>query len=214
MRNLRRRKAPSQQAQGHSVDVSRFGLDEEVDRLRRQKRELMMELVNLREQQHNTRVHLQEMEQRLKGIQIKQQQMLSFLARAMKNPNFIHQLLQQKEKRKVLEEAMTRKRRLIEQGTSCIGESSIAGEGRGSVKVEPLELSDYEFGVSELEMLAMEMQGFGTGRTVDQEERPEGQESQEGVDSIIDEEFWEALLFSEKFPGQLDFAIASVEDKD
>lgn len=214
MRNLRRRKATSQQAQGHSVDVSRFGLDEEVDRLRRQKRELMMELVNLREQQHNTRVHLQEMEQRLKGIQIKQQQMLSFLARAMKNPNFIHQLLQQKEKRKVLEEAMTRKRRLIEQGTSCIGESSIAGEGRGSVKVEPLELSDYEFGVSELEMLAMEMQGFGTGRTVDQEERPEGQESQEGVDSIIDEEFWEALLFSEKFPGQLDFAIASVEDKD
>ena len=207
LRSIRRRKAPSHQPslsqQGqvdHCVELGRFGLDEEIDRLRRDKKVLMMELVSLRQQQKNNIVHLQEMEQRLQGTEVKQKQMMAFLARAMKNPAFIQQLVQQKEKTKVLElETMNRKRRRpIEQGTSSVGESSSEGEGiRNSVKVEHLEYGDYEFGVSELDVLAMEMQGFGRGRR-EKEEGSKALEAQERLDRELDEGFWEELLFSEK----------------
>ncbi|KAG4995953.1 hypothetical protein AAZX31_10G029000 [Glycine max] len=199
LRNIRRRKAPSQLTQGHHcVEVGRFDLDKEIDRLRHDKLVLLMELVNLRKQQQKARMYIQEMEQRLQGTEIKQKQMMAFLARAIKNPTFIHQLLQ-KEKSKELEEAFTKKRRQIEQGARGFGESS-------SVKVEALE-----FGESELEMLAREMQGFGKGG-IDREVGPEALESQERLDRVLDEEFWEELLFSEKFEGRLD--IPTAEDKD
>ncbi|MCI36766.1 heat stress transcription factor A-6b-like, partial [Trifolium medium] len=74
--------------------------------------------------------------------------MMAFLARAMKNPAFIHQLLQQKVEKNELDEAMNmnKKRKLVEQGTRL-------GTGQSSnVKVEPLELGDCEFEGSELEM--------------------------------------------------------------
>ncbi|BAT85475.1 hypothetical protein LR48_Vigan50s004500 [Vigna angularis] len=214
--NIRRRKQPSQpstsqQGQGHCVEVGRFGLDEEVDRLKRDKHVLMMELVKLRQQQQNTRSYLEEMEERLRGTEIKQQQMMSFLARALKNPTFIQQLLQQKEKRKELEEAMSKKRRRpIEQGPNGVGESSIGREGRSSVKVESQVFEEYGFGVSELEVLALEMQGYGRGKR-EQEEEPEALESQERLEKELDEGFWEEL-FSEGFEGELD--IPTSQDPD
>ncbi|MCI29391.1 heat stress transcription factor A-6b-like, partial [Trifolium medium] len=77
---------------------------------------------------------------------------MAFLARAMKNPAFIQQLLQHKEKRKEIEEAITKKRRRpIEYG-----------ESSNDVK--------YGFEVSELEVLAMEMQGLGRGKREYEEE--------------------------------------------
>lgn len=217
LRNIRRRKAPSnpalsQQAQqGHCVEVGRFGLDQEIDRLRRDKQVLMMELVKLRQQQQNTRAYLQAMEQRLQGTEMKQQQMMAFLARAMKNPAFLNQLLQQKEKRKEIEEAITKKRRRpIEQGPSAIGEASSGGSrGKNSVKDEPLDIRDYGFEVSELEVLAMEMQGYGRGRR--EQEAPE--EPQERLDKELDEGFWEEL-FSENFEGELDIPSTEGEDED
>ncbi|KAJ6920524.1 hypothetical protein NC651_014191 [Populus alba x Populus x berolinensis] len=53
LRNIKRRKAPSQpltqqQAPDACVEVGRFGLDGEIDRLKRDKQVLMMELVKLR----------------------------------------------------------------------------------------------------------------------------------------------------------------------
>ncbi|MED6151751.1 hypothetical protein PIB30_085442 [Stylosanthes scabra] len=201
LKTIRSRKPPSHQPipsqQGHdygdhSLELGQFGLYREIDRLRRDKRVLMMELLSLREQQDNTKLYIQEMEQRLQGTEVKQKQMMAFLARAMKNPSFIQQLLvQHKENNKtnVLElddEIMNNNKRVrsIEQGES----SNIS---TSSVKVvEPLE-----FGVSELEVLAMEMQGFGRGNrgNLEHEERLERE---------IDEGFWEELLFNEKFEGK------------
>ncbi|XP_027350389.1 heat stress transcription factor A-6b-like [Abrus precatorius] len=216
--NIRRRKQPSQpstsqQAQGHCVEVGRFGLDEEVDRLRRDKQVLMVELVRLRQQQQNTRSYLEAMEERLRGTEIKQQQMMAFLARALKNPIFIQQLLQQKDKRRELEEAMSKKRRRpIEQGPRGVGESSSGGERRNSVKAEPLVFGEYGFEVSELEALAMEMQGFRRGRR-EQEEENEELESQERLEKELDEGFWEEL-FSESFEGELDIPTSQGDDED
>lgn len=210
--NIKRRRQPctsqpitisssQQQVQGHCVEFGRFGLDEEIDHLRRDKQVLMTELVKLRQQQQNTRTYLQEMEERLRGTEIKQQQMMAFLARAMKNPAFIQQLLQQKETRKELQEAISKKRRRpIDQRASCVGESSSGGDG------------EYGFEVSELEVLAMEMQGLGRGRR-EQEEESEVLETQERLVKELDEGFWEEL-FSENFDGELDIPTSQGEDDD
>ncbi|KAF3436247.1 hypothetical protein FNV43_RR23339 [Rhamnella rubrinervis] len=202
LRNIKRRRAtsqpfPAQQALGPCVEVGLFGLDGEVDRLRSDRQVLMMELVKLQQQQQSTRAHLQVMEQRLQGTEMKQQQMMAFLARAMQNPAFLQQLVQQKEKRKELEEAMTKKRRRpIDQGpSSTVGcsESSRGGEGTNTIKMEPLEFGDYGFEVSELEALALEMQGFGKTRK-EQEEGQDGLEPPESGDKELDEGFWEELF--------------------
>lgn len=153
----------------------------------------MMELVKLRQQQQNTRAYIQAMEQRLKGTELKQQQMMQFLARAMQNPTFLQQLIQHKEKRKELEEAMSKKRRRpIHQGASSDGggESSGIGENTNPIKAEPLEFGEYGFEVSELEALALEMQGYGRARR----EQEEGKEGPESGDRELDEGFWEELL--------------------
>ncbi|KAL2238830.1 heat stress transcription factor A-7a [Sesamum indicum] len=191
LRNIKRRKATTQpspppHAIGPCVELGRFGLDAEIDSLRRDKRVLTMELIKLRQQQQNTRDYLQQMELKLQGTERKQQQMMSFLARAMQNPEFIHQLVQHKEKRKELEEAMSKKRRRPIEA----GESSRMND----VKVEPSEFGDrYGFQVSELEALALEMQGFGRARR-EQEEIEEEVVGLESYDKELDQGFWEELL--------------------
>ena len=204
LRNIKRKKAASQplsqqQAPDARVEVSRFGLDGEIDLLKRDRQVLMMELVKLRQQRQNARSYLQAMEQRLQGTEQKQQQMMQFLARAMQHPAFLQQLVQQKGKTKELEEAMTKKRRsLVDQrpgrsGGGGGGESSRIDESANPIKAEPLEYGDYGFEVSELEALALEMQGHGRARRK-QEEGVEELESLESGDRELDEGFWEELL--------------------
>ncbi|KAK7279269.1 hypothetical protein RJT34_24316 [Clitoria ternatea] len=143
LKNIRRRKTAhqpqqSQQTLESCVEVGWFGLDGEVDRLRRDKQVLMVELVKLRQQQQNTKSNLQAMENRLKKTEQKQQQMMQFLARAMQNPNFLQQLVEQKELRKELEAAISKKRRRhIDQGPSNVVEECL-----DFVKVEPKEYYD------------------------------------------------------------------------
>ncbi|KAE8717626.1 Heat stress transcription factor A-2e [Hibiscus syriacus] len=93
------------------VEVGRFGVEGDIDSLKRGKQVLMAELVKLRQQQHSTRACLQAMEEKLKRTEMKQQQIMGFLAKAMKNPSFVQQLIQQKNRRKELEEAICTKRR-------------------------------------------------------------------------------------------------------
>uniref|UniRef100_A0A2P2MJ71 Heat shock transcription factor A7a2 n=3 Tax=Rhizophora mucronata TaxID=61149 RepID=A0A2P2MJ71_RHIMU len=199
LRNIKRRKAPSQplpqrqEALEACVEVGRFGLDQEVNRLKRDKQVLMMELVKLRQQQQSTRAYIQAMEQRLQGTEIKHQQMMQFFARVMQNPAFIQQLVQQKEKRRELEGAMTNKRRRpIDQGPSSVGvaESSQLGQSSNPIKAEPSELEDYGLEVSELEALALEMQEYGRARR----KHEEGLEPPVSGDRELDERFWEELL--------------------
>lgn len=82
-------------AVGACVEVGKFGLEEEVERLKRDKNVLMQELVRLRQQQQTTDGQLQTMVQRLQGMEQRQQQMMSFLAKAMNSPVFLAQFMQQ-----------------------------------------------------------------------------------------------------------------------
>ncbi|KAL8170292.1 hypothetical protein V2J09_022096 [Rumex salicifolius] len=163
------------------VEVGLFGVEKEVDRLKRDKQVLTNELVKLRQQQQNTRAYLKSVEERLLIADTKQQQMMNFLARAMQNPGFLQHLSEEREKRKEIEEILSKKRRRkIDQGDGY-GHSSFASMESKAVKDEPLEHSVY--GESELQALALEMQGFGRA------------EEEEGIgDKVLDEEFWDELL--------------------
>ncbi|OAY55693.1 heat stress transcription factor A-6b [Manihot esculenta] len=218
LKNIRRRKNLHPQVSQHCLDpcveVGRFGLDGEVDRLRRDKEVLMMELVKLRQQQQNTKCYLKLMEYRLKRTETKQQQMMGFLAKAMRNPNFMQQLVQQRDMRKELEEAISKKRRLpIDQGPSNVqvGEFSHGEVLETFVKIEPQELGDLsEFEVSELDALAMTMQGV-SGSQQNMEE--ECLERHEPEDKDLDEGFWDDLL-NEDTVEEMDILGGDVEDID
>ncbi|CAO2825767.1 unnamed protein product [Amaranthus hypochondriacus] len=161
LKNIRRRKAtsqniaPTQNLESSCLELGTFGLDAEIDRLRRDKQVLMAELVKLRQHQQNTKSYLQLMELKLKGTEQKQQQMMNFLARAIQSPDFLHQLVHKKERRKELVEAISKKRRRpIEQGPTSTCSTVF------TVKEEPFDFNDVpEFEDSSLDLLRMEMQG-------------------------------------------------------
>lgn len=119
----------------------------------------MMELVCLRQQQQTTRRYIKAMEQRIEAAERKQRQMMSFLARAMQSPSFLHQLLKQRDMRlkEIEDEAAERER--------CSS-------------------------MSELETLALEMQGYGKQKNVKEEEDMV-------VERELDDGFWEELLSNE-----------------
>lgn len=192
LKNITRRKTapppppPQPPSPPHAaVELGRFGQEEEPELLRRDKHVLMNELVKLRQQQQNTRLHLQEMELRLRRTEKKQQQMMRFLAKAMQNPDFIDQLVQQKERGKELDgggDVSQKRLRLIE-----AGETSRSNKGLNNrVKLELDEFCRPQ--VSELEALALEMQRLGKAKPA----HGDGDGSDEHRE--LDEGFWQELL--------------------
>ncbi|XP_037492731.1 heat stress transcription factor A-1b [Jatropha curcas] len=94
------------------IEVGKFGLEEEVERLKRDKNVLMQELVRLRQQQQATDNQLQTVGQRVQVMEQRQQQMMSFLAKAMQSPGFLNQLVHQNNESKRPITGGTKKRRL------------------------------------------------------------------------------------------------------
>ncbi|XP_047947575.1 heat stress transcription factor A-6b-like [Salvia hispanica] len=201
LKNIRRRRTPSSNYLSCSnlepcVELGRFGLDAEMDRLRRDKQVLMEELVKLRQQQQNTKAYLQAMEQRLKGTEQKQKQALSFLARAIRSPDFLQQMVQHKEMRREIEEAIEKKRRkkidnqeFLFQGDDIDGKYISFGdvgelEGLGSfgVKVEAQDFDGLGVGVSMPSDSSVSVGGHVAPR--------------EWIDCGIDDDqgFWEGLM--------------------
>ncbi|OMO77353.1 Heat shock factor (HSF)-type, DNA-binding protein [Corchorus capsularis] len=121
---------------GACVEVGKFGLEEEVERLKRDKNVLMQELVRLRQQQQSTDNQLQTMVQRLQGMEQRQQQMMSFLAKAVQSPGFLAQFVQQQnESNRRISEA-NKKRRLKQDGI-IDNEHSSPPDGQ-IIKYQPL----------------------------------------------------------------------------
>lgn len=80
---------------GAFLEFGTFGLEEEVERLKRDKNVLMQELVRLRQQQQATDNQLQNMGQQVQVMEQRQQQIMSFLAKAMHSSGFLTQLVEQ-----------------------------------------------------------------------------------------------------------------------
>ncbi|THU64766.1 hypothetical protein C4D60_Mb01t29900 [Musa balbisiana] len=198
LKTIKRRKPPlnplpRQQSMGSFVEVGHFGLDGEIDRLKRDKNILMAEVVKLRQEQQNTRTQLQAMEERAQSTEQKQQQMMTFLACALQNPDFFQQLVQQQEKRKKLEEAISKKRRRPIEAGPYHGEEDTneAQEFEPPFDIETGKLEGfYETEIFQLDGLSMEIHGLG--RNKDDENKPG--EKHEGGYTELNDEFWEALL--------------------
>ncbi|MCL7030512.1 hypothetical protein MKW94_021986 [Papaver nudicaule] len=133
-----------QQPQGQSssvgacVEVGKFGLEEEIERLKRDKNVLMQELVRLRQQQQSTDHQLQTLGQRLQGMEQRQQQMMSFLAKAMQSPGFLAQLVQQQNENNRRIAGVNKKRRLPKHEDNLEdGHSTTAADGQ-IIKYQPL----------------------------------------------------------------------------
>ncbi|KAK6929908.1 Heat shock factor (HSF)-type, DNA-binding [Dillenia turbinata] len=170
LKNIRRRKAHNRPQSPHEVfdscvEVGRFGLDSEVHQLRRDRQVLMAEIVRLRQQQQDTRAHLQALEQRLEGTERKQRQMMAFLAKAIRNPPFLQQLVRHNNIRQELEEVLNKKRkRLIEQGFSTNTEfGELCQSEEEKMTFAESESQDFDvisaFEESELEKLTMDIHG-------------------------------------------------------
>jgi heat shock transcription factor, other eukaryote len=118
------------------VEVGKFGLEEEIEQLKRDKNVLMQELVRLRQQQQTTDHQLQTLGKRLQGMESRQQQMMSFLAKAMQSPGFLAQFVQQNENSRRRIVAVNKKRRLPKQDGGLDSESaSLDGQ---IVKYQPM----------------------------------------------------------------------------
>ncbi|KAL6649263.1 hypothetical protein ACP70R_013487 [Stipagrostis hirtigluma subsp. patula] len=219
LRMIKRRRPPSylpasqQQALGTYLEVGHFGLDEELDRLKRDKSILLAEVVKLRQEQQSTRADMRAMEARLQHAEHKQLQMMGFLARAMQNPDFFHQLLQHQDRRRELEDAFSRKRR------RPIDVAPFAGAGEASRTPSEEELGSAFFfasgdelgepGGSELENLALNIQGLGKRKQQEEEDAQGGRSPASGETELTDD-FWEELL-SEGMRGEAEMPVPELE---
>ncbi|KAG8381799.1 hypothetical protein BUALT_Bualt05G0010300 [Buddleja alternifolia] len=107
----------TQQVGGSCVEIGHYGMEEELERLRRDKNLLTAEIMKLKQQQQSSREQILAMEERIKGTERKQQQMMSFLAKAFRSPLFVQQYIDkcvQKNDKKCVE--IGQKRRLTMSG--------------------------------------------------------------------------------------------------
>ncbi|XP_027938891.1 heat stress transcription factor A-2-like [Vigna unguiculata] len=116
LKAIKRRRRVSQSMQergvgGACVEVGEFGPEGELERLKRDSNILMAEIVRLRHQERNSRDQLSAMETRLQATEKKQHKMMLFLAKALKNPSFMQQLVHKTPQ--MLDAEINRKRRLI-----------------------------------------------------------------------------------------------------
>uniref|UniRef100_A0A0E0M7R7 HSF-type DNA-binding domain-containing protein n=1 Tax=Oryza punctata TaxID=4537 RepID=A0A0E0M7R7_ORYPU len=204
LKTIKRRKPPSnappsqQQSLTSCLEVGEFGFEEEIDRLKRDKNILITEVVKLRQEQQATKDHVKAMEGRLRAAEQKQVQMMGFLARAMRNPEFFQQLAQQKEKRKELEDAISKKRRRPIDNVPFYdpGETSQTEQLDSPYLFDSGVLNEFsEPGIPELENLAVNIQDLGKDK-VDEE-----RQNQANGQAELGDDFWAELLV-EDFAGK------------
>ncbi|KAG8088325.1 hypothetical protein GUJ93_ZPchr0010g9527 [Zizania palustris] len=217
LKTIKRRKSPSnappsrKQALTSYLEVGEFGFEEEIDRLKRDKNILIAELVKLRQEQQGTKVHVKAMEDRLRAAEQKHVQMMGFLARAMRNPEFFQQLAQQKDKRKELEDAISKKRRRPIDNATFYN----PGEMTQTKQLDSPYMFDLgvlnessEPGIPELENVAWNIQDLGKDKV---DEKKDQASDQTELDN-----FWAELLV-EDFGGkeeqpELDAKIEDIDE--
>ncbi|KAF5180271.1 Heat stress transcription factor a-2 [Thalictrum thalictroides] len=116
LKTIKRRRHVSQNMQQGvevCIEVGQYGLEGELERLRRDRNTLMSEIMKLRQQQQSSHERLVAFDAQLQDTEKKQQQMMIFLGRAVKNPDFLQQLRQRNDHyNELLGSGVGRKRRL------------------------------------------------------------------------------------------------------
>nr|AZJ17866.1 heat stress transcription factor [Cucurbita moschata] len=115
LKTIKRRRHSSQSSQhqgGTCVELGQFGLEGELERLRRDRSSLIVELVRLRQQHQSSREQVMAMEDRLQKAESKQKQIMTFLSKALKNPSFVQKFIHSNQGRELRGVEIGRKRRL------------------------------------------------------------------------------------------------------
>ncbi|KAK1372588.1 Heat stress transcription factor A-2 [Heracleum sosnowskyi] len=76
------------------VELGNYGIEGELERLRRDKNMLMAEVVKLRQQQQDSTNLIIEMDNKIQAMESKQQFLMDFSSKAVSDPAFIHQLME------------------------------------------------------------------------------------------------------------------------
>lgn len=107
----RRRHAPHSFMQHQGLEPDKYGVDGAVlERLRTDRSILRVEILKLRQYQQASRARLAAMEERLQETEKKQQQIMAFLAKALRNPTFVRQLVQYQDQKRALDGGSKRRR--------------------------------------------------------------------------------------------------------
>ncbi|XP_019179577.1 PREDICTED: heat stress transcription factor A-3 isoform X3 [Ipomoea nil] len=107
LKHIQRRKSPggggcSQQHTG--------GVEGEVEKLRKEKRVMMQEVIELQQQQRGTVQHMEAVNEKLQAAEQRQKQMVSFLAKVFQNPKVLARL---QEQRTIAASARTMKKKFV-----------------------------------------------------------------------------------------------------
>lgn len=121
LKNIQRRRTHHSQQVGSYVgsssDAGKFGVEVEIEKLRKERSVLMQEVVDLQQQQRETVKHAGEVNQRLQSAEQRQKQMVSFLAKLFQNPSFLARLKQKKKEQRGIESPRVR-RKFVKQNPS------------------------------------------------------------------------------------------------
>ncbi|KAJ8750756.1 hypothetical protein K2173_015937 [Erythroxylum novogranatense] len=109
LKNIKRRSRYNKQ-QNVGVDTTKLDLEAEVERLKSDREFMKMEILNLRQQQEDSRNQLIAVQDRVQVAECRQLQMFIFLAKTTKNPGFIQQLMQKRKQQGELTEGEFRKK--------------------------------------------------------------------------------------------------------
>ncbi|KAK9099370.1 hypothetical protein Syun_026415 [Stephania yunnanensis] len=102
LKNIKRRKDISRSSlqRDGSTELGKYGLEDEIDKLKRDRNILMVEIMRLRKQHQSSLDQMMNIEKWLQGTEKRQKMLMSFLARALKNPVFLQQLTQRSHEKK------------------------------------------------------------------------------------------------------------------
>ncbi|XP_051119175.1 heat shock factor protein HSF30 [Andrographis paniculata] len=154
LKNIRRRRnvvqhhnvnQQQQQGGGSCVELGQYGMEEELERLKRDRNLLIAEVIKLKQQQQAARERIMAMEDRIQGTERKQQQIMSFLAKAFRSSSFLKQCVD-KYGQKDKHIAIGQKRRLtmspsvenLEDAAAISQPSYLPGQDHEDLEVETL----------------------------------------------------------------------------
>ncbi|KDP34084.1 hypothetical protein JCGZ_07655 [Jatropha curcas] len=218
LKTIKRRRHVSQsmqqQSAGACVELGEFGLEGEIERLKRDRNVLMAEIMRLRQHQQQSREQIAAVEDRLQSTEKKQQQIMTFLAKALNNPSFIQQFAQMTAHKKELRRVGIGCKRRLTASTSVenLQEAGSMDMGVGQVA----DYTDQALGTMETEIETLFSAALDDESSSDVRDPTAGSaQGASGVANLdsVNETIWEELLNDDVITCNPDEEIVILDDE-
>ncbi|KAK4401225.1 Heat shock factor protein HSF30 [Sesamum angolense] len=178
---------------GSCVEIGQYGMEEELERLKRDRNLLMAEIVKLKQQQQSSRERIMAIEERIHSTEKKQQHIMSFLAKAFKSPLFVQQYVDKYAQRKDKQHIeIGHKRRLtMSPSVENFQEVVTVAAGGSGPSAYPNELGDIDLEVETLFSAALDDESSSDVKVSAAETVPSSNNA--GLNPTT-EEIWEKFL--------------------